>query len=95
MRHKPGKSTATDELELTCIKNIQSALGTIMSREPELLGLQVISCLAWYYMATEDFRPAAPLIGAAVKMVCSLKLHLYTKNKFQRFGTDQWERVFG
>ncbi|KAJ4004754.1 hypothetical protein NW752_009581 [Fusarium irregulare] len=94
MRHKPGKSTATEKLESTCIKNIESVLGTIMSREPELLTVQVILCLAWYYMATEDFRPASPLIGAAVKMAYSLKLHLYTKNKFQRFGTDQWERVF-
>lgn len=45
-------------------------------------------------MATEDPRLAVPLIGAAVRMAYGMKLNVYTKDKFKRFGTDQWERVF-
>lgn len=97
IRHTPfsfEQPTDHREMELTCVKNVQSALATIMSRQHELLPLQVVLCLAWYYMATEDPRPAAPLIGAAVRMAYGMKLHIYIKDKFQRLGTDQWERVF-
>lgn len=54
--------------------NAQSVLAELVTREQDLLGLQVLLGLVLLFETTNDARPAAVLIGAAIRLAHRLRL---------------------
>ncbi|KAK3317144.1 fungal-specific transcription factor domain-containing protein [Cercophora scortea] len=61
--------------------NAQSALTHLVTRDEDLLGLQVLLGLVLLYQDTKDPRPATVLIGAAVRL--THRLRLQSRNDIQ------------
>ncbi|KAK3317085.1 fungal-specific transcription factor domain-containing protein [Apodospora peruviana] len=55
------------------MKNVQSAVAELMTRDKDLLGLQVLLGLVILYNESKDPRPATLLIGAAVRLIHRLR----------------------
>lgn len=78
-----------DELtvgDYTC--NAQSTVGELMTRDQDLLGLQVLLGLVLLYQESKDPRPATLMVGAAVRLIHRLRFQsrdeieaLYTPNE--------------
>lgn len=58
-----------------CMKNSQSVLFELMAREEDLLGLQVILSLCMLFRDALVKKPAAMLLGMAMRLINALHLH--------------------
>lgn len=68
--------TATGETWLSyCMRNAQSTLPELMSRDEDLVGLQVIVSLALLFQGSVDFRPSSVLLGMAIRLTHRMQLH--------------------
>ncbi|KAM0551822.1 hypothetical protein ACHAPJ_008157 [Fusarium lateritium] len=77
LRHTAlGQTIVGDKVASMCISNAQSAMDSLVYRDSDLKGLQVILGLALLFMATAHPQPACVLIATAVKLVHRLKLHV-------------------
>ncbi|KAJ4246524.1 hypothetical protein NW762_013464 [Fusarium torreyae] len=77
LRHAAlGQTIIGDKVASMCINNAQSAMDSLVYRDSDLKGLQVILGLALLFMATAHPQPACVLIATAVKLVHRLKLHV-------------------
>ncbi|KAF4952967.1 hypothetical protein FSARC_12506 [Fusarium sarcochroum] len=77
LRHTTsGQTIIGDKVASMCISNAQSVMDSLVYRDIDHKGLQVILGLALLFMATAHPQPACVLIATAVKLVHRLKLHV-------------------
>jgi hypothetical protein len=79
-----------------CIDKVQSVLGDLVTRDRDLLGLQVLLGLVMLLQGMSQPRQASPLIALAVKLAHRLQLH---QRQIESFDSDtksvlERERVF-
>jgi len=81
-----GSSKAADANQVVgrCINNAQSVLNSLMTRDQDLKGIQVVLGLVILFQGTRNPRPASILVATAVKLAHRLRLH--TKH-----GRDQFD----
>ncbi|KPM43826.1 hypothetical protein AK830_g2784 [Neonectria ditissima] len=75
LRHNPSRTKAGDEMASTCIRNAQSAMDSLVYRDQDMKGLQVLLGLALLFLGTAHPHPACVLLATAVKLAHRLKLH--------------------
>jgi hypothetical protein len=78
-----------------CMRNAQSVMPELVSRDEDLLGIQVILGLALLFHNACDIQPARTLVGSAVAL--SYRMHLHTSDSAQYYcleETQQRSRVF-
>jgi hypothetical protein len=77
------------------VRNAQSALNELVTRDRDLLGIQVLLGLCTIFQSSPDPRPATVLIATAVRL--SQRLRLYTRKTRHNFDAAeamQRDRVF-
>lgn len=81
-------STSTQDLELLdyCMRNAQSVIPELITRDEDLLGIQVILSLAILFRNSSDLRPASTLLGMVVKLAHRMQLH--SSDLAQYLGTE-------
>ncbi|KAG9255617.1 fungal-specific transcription factor domain-containing protein [Emericellopsis atlantica] len=58
-----------------CMRNAQSVMSELVTREKDLLGVQVLLSLVCLFHNSSDSRPASVLVGTAVRLAQRLQLH--------------------
>lgn len=58
-----------------CMRNAQSVMSELVTRDEDLLGMQVLIALVLQFHNSSDARPASVLIGTAVRLGHRLRLH--------------------
>ncbi|KAH8887932.1 hypothetical protein GQ53DRAFT_272381 [Thozetella sp. PMI_491] len=77
------------------ISNAQSVLSELVTRDEDLLGLQVLLGLVFIFDGLKDPRPATVLIGTAVRLAHRMKLHDRTRqDQYPNEETLQRKRLF-
>ncbi|KAF5654704.1 hypothetical protein FHETE_11265, partial [Fusarium heterosporum] len=83
--------------DATCsmyINRAQSVMDSLVYRDEDLLGLQVILGVTIFFMHTAHPHPACVLIATAVKLVHRLKLHLPSQAKEHTRVSAEKARLF-
>ncbi|KAH7007532.1 hypothetical protein EDB80DRAFT_645900 [Ilyonectria destructans] len=76
LRHNPStNSTTRDRMASMCIRNAQSTMDSLVYRDQDLKGMQVLLGLALIFLGTAHPHPACVLVATAVKLAHRLKLH--------------------
>jgi hypothetical protein len=78
-----------------CLRNAQSVVSDLVSREKDLLGLQVLLGMIILYQGAKEPKPASILIGTAVRL--AHRLRLASQDKLQYFNPEvalQRQRIF-
>lgn len=77
LRHSPSEQTPErDGIAPVCISNAQSVMESLVYRDQDLKGLQVILGLAMLFLNTSHPHPTCVLLATAVKLAQRLKLHM-------------------
>ncbi|KIW18372.1 hypothetical protein PV08_02660 [Exophiala spinifera] len=80
--HDPIKKSADDyEFMHRCVKNAQSVLCNLVTRDQDLIGIQAILGLVMLFNAGPNPRPASTLIAIAFKLSHRLRLHTRSGNR--------------
>lgn len=78
-----------------CLKNAQSVVSELVTREEDLLGVQILLGIVLLFQNSRDPKPASVIIGTAVRLAHRLQLH---SNEATRFYSpeevEQRSRVF-
>lgn len=78
-----------------CLKNAQSVVSDLVTREEDLLGVQILLGIVLLFQNSRDPKPASVIIGTAVRLAHRLQLH---SNEATRFynpeEVEQRSRVF-
>jgi hypothetical protein len=69
-----------------CLRNAQSIVSDLVTREEDLLGLQVLLGMIVLFQGSRDTKPASVLIGTAVRLAHRMQLH--TVESMQYFAPD-------
>jgi hypothetical protein len=78
-----------------CLQNAQSVLNELVTREQDLLGLQVLLGMVILFQSTRDHRPGPVLIGTAVRLAHRMKLESRMTHQLVTFEqAQQHTRVF-
>ncbi|KAK7415719.1 hypothetical protein QQX98_005632 [Neonectria punicea] len=94
LRHTPsGKTNAGDSMASTCIRNAQSTMDSLVYRDQDLKGLQVLLGLALLFLGTAHPHPACVLVATAVKLAHRLKLHIKEESDAHE-NTRERNRLF-
>lgn len=88
----PGKTVGPDsgeraERENYCMLNAQSVMSELVSRDEDLLGIQVLLALVMLFYNCSDSRPASILSGTAMKLAHRLQLH--SSSSAQHFTSEE------
>jgi hypothetical protein len=70
------------EIVSQCLRNAQSVVSDLVTREEDLLGLQVILGMVLLFQGTRDSKPASVLIGTAIRLAHRMQLHTRETLKF-------------
>lgn len=71
-----SRKSPSDDLSMgQCVQNAQSVLNNLVTRDQDLLGIQVVLGLVMLFQPGPNIRPALVLIAIAVKMAHRLRLH--------------------
>ncbi|OLN86340.1 putative transcriptional regulatory protein C530.05-like protein 15 [Colletotrichum chlorophyti] len=94
---QPGSMDALvdDQKVLHHMRNVQSVVSELVTREEDLLGIQVLVGMVVLFQGTKDPKPASVLIGTAVRL--AHRMHLHDKESQQYLPPDvarQRSRVF-
>ncbi|KAK1507232.1 fungal specific transcription factor [Colletotrichum abscissum] len=84
-----------DQKVLHHMRNVQSVVSDLVTREEDLLGIQVLVGMVVLFQGTKDPKPASVLIGTAIRL--AHRLHLHDKESLQYFSpavARQRSRVF-
>lgn len=65
-----------------CMRNAQSVMSDLATREEDLLGVQVLLALVMMFHNSSDTRPAGVLIGTAMRLAHRLQLHSNDSARF-------------
>ena len=79
----------------SCLRNAQSVVSELVTREDDLMGVQVLLALVSMFLNSSDPRPAAVLIATAIRLAHRMQLH--SKAAMQSYSPDerkQRSRVF-
>ena len=79
----------------SCLRNAQSVVSELVTREDDLMGVQVLLALVSMFQNSSDPRPAAVLIATAIRLAHRMQLH--SKAAMQNYSPDeqkQRNRVF-
>ena len=89
--------TAPSQIGLAnqCLRNAQSIVSELVTREEDLLGIQILLGIVMLFQNSRDPKPASVIIGTAVRLAHRLQLH---SNDMTNFFTpeeaEQRLRVF-
>ncbi|KAH6876332.1 fungal-specific transcription factor domain-containing protein [Thelonectria olida] len=78
-----------------CLKNAQSIVSELVTREGDLLGVQILVGIVMLFQNSRDPKPAAVIIGTAVRLAHRLRLHAQDSVQwFTKEEAEQRSRVF-
>lgn len=95
---RPGTlETAPSQVHMAnqCLRNAQSIVSELVTREEDLLGIQILLGIVMLFQNSRDPKPASVIIGTAVRLAHRLQLH--SNDATQYFTPDEAEqrsRVF-
>ncbi|KZL72843.1 fungal specific transcription factor domain-containing protein [Colletotrichum tofieldiae] len=74
---QPGnvESLVDDQKVLHHMRNVQSVVSDLVTREEDLLGVQVLVGMVILFQGTKDPKPASVLIGTAIRLAHRMQLH--------------------
>ncbi|GKT51416.1 fusaridione A cluster transcription factor fsdR [Colletotrichum spaethianum] len=74
---EPGnvESLADDQKVLHHMRNVQSVVSDLVTREEDLLGIQVLVGMVILFQGTKEPKPASVLIGTAIRLAHRMQLH--------------------
>ncbi|KAK2040721.1 fungal-specific transcription factor domain-containing protein [Colletotrichum somersetense] len=74
---EPGnvETLRDDQKVLYHMRNAQSAVSDLVTREEDLLGVQVLVGMVILFQGTKDPKPASVLIGTAIRLAHRMQLH--------------------
>lgn len=75
-----------DQKVMYHMRNVQSVVSDLVTREEDLLGLQVLLGMVVLFLGTKDPKPASVLIGTAVRL--AHRMHLHDKESLQYFSPE-------
>ncbi|WDK20861.1 fungal specific transcription factor domain-containing protein [Colletotrichum graminicola] len=77
MLKDPGnvESLRDDQKVLYHMRNVQSVVSDLVTREEDLLGVQVLLGMVVLFQGTKDPKPASVLIGTAIRLAHRMQLH--------------------
>ncbi|KAJ4123090.1 hypothetical protein NW768_010083 [Fusarium equiseti] len=58
-----------------CLRNVQSVVSELVTREEDLLGVQVLLGIVMLFQNSRDPKPAGVIIGTALRLAHRLRLH--------------------
>lgn len=95
-RHSHPRTTIGDDsLASTAIDRAQSAMTSLVYRDKDAKGLQVLLGLTMLFLSSAHPHPACIFIASAVKLVHRLGLHTQkTYGRLERDEADQRQRLF-
>lgn len=77
------------------LRNAQSVVSELVTREQDLLGLQVLLGLALLFQNSSDSSPASVIIGTAIRLAHRMGLHSREHDKFHSSEENlQRQRLF-
>ncbi|KAJ0164597.1 putative transcriptional regulatory protein [Colletotrichum tanaceti] len=81
---EPGDVDALieDQKVLHHMRNVQSVVSDLVTREEDLLGIQVLVGMVVLFQGTKDPKPASVLIGTAVRLAHRMQLHDRDSHRF-------------
>ncbi|KAL0930170.1 nadh oxidase [Colletotrichum truncatum] len=68
------------------MRNVQTVVSDLVTREEDLLGLQVLLGMVVLFLGTKDPKPASVLIGTAIRL--AHRMHLHDKDSLQFFPPE-------
>ncbi|KAF5564909.1 transcriptional regulator [Fusarium phyllophilum] len=78
-----------------CLRNAQTVLSELVTRDEDLLGVQILLGIVMLFQNSRDPKPASVLIGTAVRLAHRLKLHSQeAAMQFPAAEAEQRSRVF-
>ncbi|KAM0245788.1 hypothetical protein ACHAP5_005107 [Fusarium lateritium] len=78
-----------------CLRNAQSVVSELVTRDEDLLGVQIILGIVMLFQNSRDPKPASVLIGTAVRLAHRLRLHSQEATmNFPAAEAEQRSRVF-
>ncbi|KAI5458976.1 fungal-specific transcription factor domain-containing protein [Mariannaea sp. PMI_226] len=78
-----------------CLKNAQSIVSELVTREGDLLGVQILLGIVMLFQNSRDPKPASVIIGTAVRLAHRLRLHAHEATQFfPAEDAEQRSRVF-
>ncbi|KAF7561067.1 hypothetical protein G7046_g3059 [Stylonectria norvegica] len=89
--------TTTIQIQLAnqCLRNAQAAVSDLVTRDEDLVGIQILLGIVMLFQNSRDPKPASVIIGTAVRLAHRLQLHSNESSQF--FTADEVEqrsRVF-
>ncbi|KAF5536106.1 transcriptional regulator, partial [Fusarium napiforme] len=78
-----------------CLRNAQTVVSELVTRDEDLLGVQILLGIVMLFQNSRDPKPASVLIGTAVRLAHRLKLHSQEAvMQFPAAEAEQRSRVF-
>ncbi|KAM0347406.1 hypothetical protein ACHAPU_004927 [Fusarium lateritium] len=78
-----------------CLRNVQTVVSELVTRDEDLLGVQILLGIVMLFQNSRDPKPASVLIGTAVRLAHRLRLHSQEASmKFPAAEAEQRSRVF-
>ncbi|KAF4955580.1 hypothetical protein FGADI_4415 [Fusarium gaditjirri] len=78
-----------------CLRNAQTVVSELVTRDEDLLGVQILLGIVMLFQNSRDPKPASVLIGTAVRLAHRLKLHSReAAMNFPAAEAEQRSRVF-
>ncbi|KAM5353584.1 hypothetical protein ACJ41O_000234 [Fusarium nematophilum] len=78
-----------------CLRNAQTVVSELVTRDQDLLGVQILLGIVMLFQNSRDPKPASVIIGTAVRLAHRLRLHSHEAAElFPAAEAEQRSRVF-
>lgn len=78
-----------------CLRNAQTVVSELVTRDQDLLGVQILLGIVMLFQNSRDPKPASVIIGTAVRLAHRLQLHSSNAGElFPAVEAEQRSRVF-
>ncbi|KAJ4247134.1 hypothetical protein NW762_013272 [Fusarium torreyae] len=78
-----------------CLRNAQTVVSELVTRDEDLIGLQILLGIVMLFQNSRDPKPASVLIGTAVRLAHRLRLHSQeAATRYPAAEAEQRSRVF-
>lgn len=78
-----------------CLRNAQTVVSELVTRDQDLLGVQILLGIVMLFQDSRDPKPASVIIGTAVRLAHRLQLHSHDAAEFfPAAEAEQRSRVF-
>ncbi|KAF5679778.1 transcriptional regulator [Fusarium heterosporum] len=89
-----GQSVQVEKAD-QCLRNVQTVVSELVTRDEDLLGVQILLGIVMLFQNSRDPKPASVLIGTAVRLAHRLRLHSQeAAMNFPAAEAEQRSRVF-